>query len=97
METIGELIKRARETKGMTQKELANEVGMAQSSISLIESGKQSPSGDAMRQIANVLGLYRMDIFGLFGYEFENGPFMNVIHKLLGKYVKVFERIAGLR
>ena len=52
----GEIIKALRETKGMTQAELAEKAGYrTRSSITKIESGVSDPSQNALKRIAKAL------------------------------------------
>ena len=50
-EEIGAQIKAIRESKGMTQKELADKTGMIQTTISKIESGKFGYSLDIIEKV----------------------------------------------
>lgn len=50
---IGDKIKELREKKGLTQKELAEEIGVAQSTVAMIESGKNKGSIETLSKIAN--------------------------------------------
>ncbi len=50
-------IKHYREQKGITQEELAEAIGMAQSEISAYESGTKSPRVNVLIAIADVLGV----------------------------------------
>jgi transcriptional regulator with XRE-family HTH domain len=52
------MIRRLREAKDMTQEQLAKRVGVTQSYIAQLESGrKTSPSLTALKKIAAVLGV----------------------------------------
>ena len=53
-ELIGQRIKRERLTRNMTQRDLAKEVGVGTPHISKIEAGRESPSDDLLRKIAEV-------------------------------------------
>lgn len=53
--TIGERIRAARKDKGLTQKQLADSCGMADSAIRKYESGKQMPKMGTLMKIANAL------------------------------------------
>ncbi len=53
-ELIGQRIKRERLTRNMTQRDLANEVSVGTPHISKIEAGRESPSDDLLRKIAEV-------------------------------------------
>ena len=60
--TIGEKIKKARTEAKMTQKELAEKCGMADSAIRKYESGKVVPKLDTIAKIARAMGLYDGDL-----------------------------------
>lgn len=60
--TIGELLKKARLDAGMTQKELAEKCGMADSAIRKYESGKVVPKIDTRKRIAVALGITTKDL-----------------------------------
>ena len=49
---IGEKLKKLRETKGLSQKELALELDVKQSTISVVESCKSDPSGSIIKRAA---------------------------------------------
>jgi len=67
METhIGEKIIKKRKALGLTQNELAKRAGIAQSTLSNIEQGKQRPQFDTLSAICRVLGL---SILELLTYE----------------------------
>lgn len=51
MNTIGENIRRKREERGLTQKELADKVGVTFGAISQIESGATGKKFDTLRKI----------------------------------------------
>ena len=55
MELVGRRIKRERLNRAMTQRELAKEVGVGAPHISKIEAGRESPSDELLRTIAEVL------------------------------------------
>ncbi|MDU2131067.1 MAG: helix-turn-helix transcriptional regulator [Finegoldia magna] len=52
---LNENIKRIREEKGMTQKQLADKVGISGAFMSLIEKGTNNPSEENLQKIANAL------------------------------------------
>lgn len=54
---IGEKIREARKSKGLTQKQLGDLCGMADSAIRRYESGRGNPTEKTMRRIANALDL----------------------------------------
>ena len=51
----GDLIKQQRKLKGMTQKQLADAIGVSEPSIRLYELGKRTPGEDVIRRIADAL------------------------------------------
>ena len=55
MATTGSLIRDQRKLKGLTQKQLAEAIGVSEPSIRLYELGKRTPSEDAIKWIANAL------------------------------------------
>jgi len=54
---LGEAVRQLREEAAMSQKELAERVGMSPSWVSRIESGQYDPSWGNMRRIAQGLGV----------------------------------------
>lgn len=54
-EKIGTLISRVRTQRGLTQKELAEQIGTSQSAINRIESGKQNVTLEMLARISDVL------------------------------------------
>ena len=50
---FADTLKRLRLSKGMTQEELANETGLAKSSISMYESGRRKPSFEVLEAFAD--------------------------------------------
>lgn len=55
-------IKAARVNKGLTQANLADEVGVTKKTIHLWESGKTLPKVDKIERLCNVLGVQYNDI-----------------------------------
>lgn len=55
-ECIGTQVREARTNNGLTQAELAEEVGTYQPSIAQIESGKRMPSLSFLKRITDSLG-----------------------------------------
>ena len=60
---LNENIKRIREKKGMTQKQLADIVGISGAFMSLIEKGTNSPSEENLQKIANALGVSKAELY----------------------------------
>ena len=50
------LLREARERAGLTQKQLADRSGIAQSTISAYEAGKREPGLEALRKLLNAAG-----------------------------------------
>jgi len=60
---IGNKIKKVREVKGLSQKQVALSLNMDQSQYSKIEKGKTDPTCSTLEKIANALGVELSDIF----------------------------------
>ena len=63
--TIGELISLSIEERGMTQKQLANELGISPSRVSDYISGRAEPTLRIARALCLVLGIAPASILGL--------------------------------
>lgn len=63
--TIGELISLSIEEKGMTQKELAKELGISPSRVSEYINGKSEPTLRIARALCTILGIAPAAILGL--------------------------------
>ena len=66
---IGERIKEIRTSKGMTQKEMSDKLGIPQSTLSKYENGKLRIDADMINELSLVLGVMPADI--LLGHEEE--------------------------
>lgn len=55
--TVGENVKKARKSKGLTQQELGERMGVTQATVNQYESGKRNPKLDTLNRIANALGV----------------------------------------
>jgi transcriptional regulator with XRE-family HTH domain len=60
---LGDTLKKVREAKGLSQKELAGLLEMPQPQYSRIEGGKTDPSFTAVVKIAKALGIALPDLF----------------------------------
>jgi transcriptional regulator with XRE-family HTH domain len=60
---LGDTLKKIREAKGLSQKELAGLLDMPQPQYSRIESGKTDPSFTTLERIAKALGISLADLF----------------------------------
>jgi transcriptional regulator with XRE-family HTH domain len=63
--TLGAAIKEARESLGLTQRELAAEVDVKASHIAYIEGNRRRPSLPLLRKLVSVLGLNRREMLFL--------------------------------
>lgn len=61
--TIGSNIKRYRKLKGLTQKELANKVGLSIVTIQKYETGKREPKNIIIKNIADALNISSVDLY----------------------------------
>lgn len=57
----GDLVREARRRAGLTQRELAERAGTTQSAIARLESGRTSPSFDAVLRMIRLCG-FRLDV-----------------------------------
>ena len=64
-DNFNENLKNARERKGMSQKDVAEEIGVAKSTYSLYESGNREPNVQTIKRIADVLNVSADDLLGL--------------------------------
>lgn len=60
---VGQRIKTLRKAKGLTQDQLAEQVGMDSRHISRLETGTHFPSIDSLEAIAKALGVQLKDFF----------------------------------
>lgn len=63
---VGKRIKAVRQRNGLTQDQLAEQVGLSSKYISGIERGVENPTMDILIRVAKVLGIEPYDLF-LFG------------------------------
>lgn len=102
---LGERVKRARITNGLSQAELADEIGMSQAYVSMIESGKKIPRNAVVRNIADAVNLHPADLWGT-GADFEKNILRNLMHGMTresvrkivdyGMMVKLWQETKGL-
>lgn len=62
-QTFGEMVKTARNSLGMSQRQLGEEIGVQGSHIAYIEGGERRPSLHILSSIADVLGLDKNELF----------------------------------
>src|SRR3569833_2131411 len=63
--SIGKRIRRYREARGWSQKELSEKTGLSQSAISKFETDELTPAMDTIQKIADVLGVGLSDLITL--------------------------------
>lgn len=80
-EKIAVKIKTLRKTRGLTQQQLAERLGVQRATISNYEIGRRSPHIKELERIADVLGV-PLDYFGVGGNE---------IHDLIARAKMIFE------
>ena len=80
METIGTRIKQSRKENGLTQKQLAERLGLRSSVISFYETGERTPSIDVLIKLSRtlhvsidyLLGTERTDTLDVSGLDTED-------------------------
>lgn len=74
--TLADLVKHARQAKGMTQRQLSRALGMSEGYAGHLESGRFRPTIETLKTLASVLGLLYGQLAVEAGYitreEFEN-------------------------
>ena len=86
---IGENIKRIREAKNLSQKEVITAISMGAAQYSRIESGKTDPSVSTLARIAQALGVELADLFSS-----ETLQEVNSYDKTLMEKIKLMEGLA---
>lgn len=71
---IGQIIQERRKTLGMTQTELAGQLGISPQAVSKWENGMGSPDISLLPEIGNILHLSMDQLFGLASVEFDDAP-----------------------
>lgn len=64
-ENFNENLQIARERKGMTQKDVAEKIGVAKSTYSLYESGNREPNVQIIKKIADILDTSADELLGI--------------------------------
>lgn len=76
---IGARLQWVRKTKGLSQRELAKRVGVTNSTISLIEQNKVSPSVSSLKKVLDGIPISLADFFTL---DLDAGPIDNPFYAL---------------
>ena len=94
--TVGERIKRARERRGLSQKDLAVKLEISKANMCRYENGERTPRIDAIKRIAAALGC---DVMELIEDPKENGGvFMSNYVEVCGRKVPVdAEKLARVK
>jgi transcriptional regulator with XRE-family HTH domain len=85
---LGKRIKIVRQRNGLTQDQLAEQVGLSPKYISGIERGVENPTMDILLRVATMLGVEPYDLF-LFGESEESEK---VLRKGIEKMVREADR-----
>ena len=64
-ENFNENLRYAREQKGLSQKDVAEKIGVAKSTYSLYESGNREPNVQTIKKISDVLDVSADDLLGI--------------------------------
>ena len=64
-EHFNENLRAARDRKNMTQKDVADNIGVAKSTYSLYESGNREPNVQTIKKLADLLNVSADDLLGL--------------------------------
>lgn len=64
-EKFNENLKIARERKGLSQKDIAEGIGVAKSTYSLYESGNREPNVQTIKKIADILNVSADELLGI--------------------------------
>ena len=79
---VGENIMKYRKLNGMSQKYLANSVGMSTQGLSKIERGIVSPKADTLGKFIEVLCITPNQLFGLEQIDEDNGSILARLKRL---------------
>ena len=72
--TLGEYLRAARERAGMSQRQLANRVGIHNSYLARLENGETvNPAADLLQRIADVLEISSADLLAFIGVKPPDG------------------------
>lgn len=85
--TTGQRIRTAREKAGMTQKELAQKLGIPYQSIGQWENGHRNPKLETMQRIATALGVHVLDLTGTGKPLDQEGNMKKTPGELLGNFL----------
>lgn len=89
---IGENIKKARISKGLTQKQLGEILGISQSAITQFENNRSNPKYDTLQKIATALNVNVEELMGLQLV----GPGLKVFQNSIKKQNDLVKRIINI-
>lgn len=93
MNNIGKKIRDIRTAKGMTQKEVADKCGMADSAIRKYESGRQEPKLSTLEKIASALNIGVSDLLGKSEIIHESAKTVNEAFSVYDKYRGLLDEV----
>ncbi len=82
---VGRVIRKYRESAGLSQEGLAEESGLHRTYISLVERGRRNISVDALSQIAEALGVYPSRLMADAEREPEDAPTQGRAKRMRGR------------
>lgn len=92
---LGEKIKKARESKGMRQKEFADALKLSQAAVSQFESGARQPTPKTIEKICEILEITREELVGEENKEsFEKAMLMRNLKGLSPESIRQLNEIA---
>ena len=83
--TIGENITKYRELNGISQKYLANKLGISRQGLAKIENGSVNPKADTIEKVIRVLCITPNQLFGVEQITEENGDVLARLGNLLAR------------
>ncbi len=92
---VGELIRRLRDAKGITQMELAERVGLSYQQIQKYEKGRSSISLSRLRQIAHALDVPISEFFEKDDYVAEPTSSYQGLSEEERRLLKFWQRLKG--
>jgi XRE family transcriptional regulator of biofilm formation len=80
---MGDMIKRLRREKGLTQEELAEKVGCARSTIKSIETNRNNPGPELLKKISDFFGVEPLDLENETNEKKEDSFTMDLLKRLV--------------
>lgn len=92
--SFGKNLKKMRKERGLTQKELANSVGIKRSTVAGYESKDQEPSYEVLKKISKVL---KCSIDYLLNYNVDNAVKEEVIFRAISSNEELKEFVENIK